>query len=145
VLILRFTEREVSLGGAANAAHNVHDLGARVVPVGVVARTPPATSCWRCSAAPAFRRRHRLRDRSRDAGEDTHHGRRLPGHATAGRPPRSRAGARAQPITEDALLTRLTSLAARADAILVSDYGYGTVTGASSSASARSRGRTGAW
>src|SRR5262249_59300466 len=34
VLILRFTEREVSLGGAANAAHNVHDLGARVVPGG---------------------------------------------------------------------------------------------------------------
>ena len=28
VLILRFTEREVRLGGAANAAHNVHALGA---------------------------------------------------------------------------------------------------------------------
>src|SRR4029450_411802 len=38
VLILRFTEREVLLGGAANAAHNVHALGARVVPVGVVGR-----------------------------------------------------------------------------------------------------------
>ncbi len=36
VLILRFTEREVLLGGAANAIHNVHALGARVVPVGVV-------------------------------------------------------------------------------------------------------------
>ena len=36
VLILRFTEREVLLGGAANAVHNVHALGARVVPVGVV-------------------------------------------------------------------------------------------------------------
>src|SRR3989442_7665524 len=32
------------------------------------------------------------------------------------------------PTTEDAVLTRLTTLAARADAILVSDYGYGTVT-----------------
>src|SRR5205807_97365 len=30
VLILRFVEREVLLGGAANAAHNVHALGARV-------------------------------------------------------------------------------------------------------------------
>ena len=38
VLILRFTEREVLLGGAANAVHNVHALGARVVPVGVVGR-----------------------------------------------------------------------------------------------------------
>ena len=33
-----------------------------------------------------------------------------------------------QTITEDALMTRLTGLAERADAILVSDYGYGTVT-----------------
>jgi bifunctional ADP-heptose synthase (sugar kinase/adenylyltransferase) len=29
VLILRFTERELRLGGAANAAHNVHALTAR--------------------------------------------------------------------------------------------------------------------
>ena len=36
MLILRFTEREVSLGGAANAVNNVHALGARVVPIGVV-------------------------------------------------------------------------------------------------------------
>jgi rfaE bifunctional protein kinase chain/domain len=33
-----------------------------------------------------------------------------------------------QPITEDALLARLTALGARADAVIVSDYGYGTVT-----------------
>ena len=46
MLILRFTEREVLLGGAANAAHNVHALGARVLPVGVVGpRRAPATSC----------------------------------------------------------------------------------------------------
>ncbi|MBI1848660.1 MAG: hypothetical protein HYR86_17040, partial [Candidatus Rokubacteria bacterium] len=32
VIILTFTEREVLLGGAANAAHNVHALGARVIP-----------------------------------------------------------------------------------------------------------------
>jgi len=32
VLILRFTDREVRLGGAANAAHNVHALGATVLP-----------------------------------------------------------------------------------------------------------------
>src|SRR5213592_4928541 len=33
-----------------------------------------------------------------------------------------------QPMTDDALLQRLGSLAAGADAIIVSDYGYGTVT-----------------
>src|SRR5688572_9621999 len=36
VLILRFTEREVRLGGAANASHNVHALGARSVAIGTV-------------------------------------------------------------------------------------------------------------
>ena len=32
------------------------------------------------------------------------------------------------PITEDALIARLTALAPRVDGILVSDYGYGTLT-----------------
>src|SRR5947207_13953233 len=36
VLILRFTNREVRLGGAANATDNVHALGAVATPVGVV-------------------------------------------------------------------------------------------------------------
>ena len=38
VIILKFTERDARLGGAANAAHNVHTLGARVIPIGVVGR-----------------------------------------------------------------------------------------------------------
>src|SRR5262245_62233867 len=38
VIILKFTDRDVRLGGAANAANNVHTLGARVVPIGVVGR-----------------------------------------------------------------------------------------------------------
>ena len=38
MLILRFTDREVRLGGAANAAHNVHALGATVLPVGLLGR-----------------------------------------------------------------------------------------------------------
>src|SRR5262244_4303004 len=36
VLILRFVERQVFLGGAANAAHKVHALGARVTPIGAI-------------------------------------------------------------------------------------------------------------
>src|SRR2546430_14835941 len=36
VLILRFAERQVFLGGAANAAHNAHALGARVTPIGAI-------------------------------------------------------------------------------------------------------------
>src|SRR5262249_16753635 len=38
VLILRFTGRQVKLGGAANAAHNVHALGARAHTVGGLGR-----------------------------------------------------------------------------------------------------------
>src|SRR3972149_3360612 len=46
VLILRFSSREVRLGGAANASPNVHGLGARVIPVGVGGgRTRPARRC----------------------------------------------------------------------------------------------------
>src|SRR5437879_13789835 len=38
VIILKFAERDVRLGGAANAAHHVAALAARVVPVGVIGR-----------------------------------------------------------------------------------------------------------
>src|SRR5437867_10626833 len=36
VIILHFTGRQVKLGGAANAAHNVHALGATALAVGVL-------------------------------------------------------------------------------------------------------------
>ena len=36
VLILRYLSREMRLGGAANACHNLHTLGATVLPLGVV-------------------------------------------------------------------------------------------------------------
>src|SRR5207237_1189914 len=38
VLILRFAERQVFLGGAANASHNAHALGARETPIGAAGR-----------------------------------------------------------------------------------------------------------
>jgi rfaE bifunctional protein kinase chain/domain len=38
VPILRFESREVRLGGAANASHNVHTIGAKVIPLGIVGR-----------------------------------------------------------------------------------------------------------
>jgi len=36
VLILRYLSEELRMGGAANACHNLHGLGARVLPLGVV-------------------------------------------------------------------------------------------------------------
>ena len=129
VLILRFTEREVSLGGAANAAHNVHVLGVRALPVGVVGRDTAGDELlglFRATGIPTD-------------GIVTENGRTTPvkTRINAGgyqatrqqvvRLDREPAGD-LQAITEDALVARLTALAERADAFLVSDYGYGTVT-----------------
>ena len=129
VLILRFTEREVGLGGSANAAHNVHALGARVVPIGVVGRDAPGDEMlglFHGAGMPTD-------------GIVTENGRPTPvkTRIMAGGYPATRQQVvrldrepegELQTITEDALMTRLTGLAERADAILVSDYGYGTVT-----------------
>ena len=129
VLILRFSERQVFLGGAANAAHNVHALGARVTPIGAVG--PDGAG-------------HELLALFRAAGIATDGVVTEPGRTTpmktrimAGgyqatrqqvvRLDREPAG-EPQPTTEDALLERLTTLGARVDAIVISDYGYGTVT-----------------
>jgi rfaE bifunctional protein kinase chain/domain len=129
VLILKFTAREVRLGGAANAAHNAHALGARVLPVGVIGKDGAGDellALFHASGVPTD-------------GIVTEAGRVTPmktrinaGGYQATRQQVVRLDREPvhepQPITEDALLSRLTSLAARADAILVSDYGYGTVT-----------------
>ncbi len=114
VLILRFAERQVFLGGAANAAHNVHALGARVTPLfraagiatdGIVTENGRATPMKTRIMAGGYQatRQQVVRLDREPAGEP-------------------------QPTTEDALLERLTALGARADAIVISDYGYGTVT-----------------
>jgi rfaE bifunctional protein kinase chain/domain len=128
VLILRFVAREVRLGGAANAAHNVHDLGAAARVVGVL-----GTDAAGQEAADLFRR----------AGIDPH------GIVTAADRPtpvktRIMAGGyqstRQQvvrldrepddgigPAVEAQLMERLERLGRDAEAFVVSDYGYGTV------------------
>jgi rfaE bifunctional protein kinase chain/domain len=129
VLILRFTERDLRLGGGANAAHNVHALGARVRPVGIVGDDAAGTellALLRRAAIPAD-------------GIVTEAGRTTPvkTRIMAGgyratrqqvvRLDREPAGD-PEPPTEAMLLDRLRTLAPAADAILVSDYGYGTIT-----------------
>jgi len=129
VLILRFTEREVGLGGAANAAHNVHALGARVVPIGVVGRDAPGDELLGLVHAAGMPTDGIVTENSRPTPVKT---RIMAGGYQATRQQVVRLDrepeAELQTITEDALVTRLTGLAERADAILVSDYGYGTVT-----------------
>jgi len=129
VLILRFTEREVGLGGSANAAHNVHALGARVVPIGVVGRDAPGDEVLGLFQGAGMPTDGIVTENGRPTPVKT---RIMAGGYQATRQQVVRLDrepdAELQTITEDALVTRLAGLAERADAILVSDYGYGTVT-----------------
>ncbi|MGH7388810.1 MAG: bifunctional heptose 7-phosphate kinase/heptose 1-phosphate adenyltransferase [Candidatus Rokuibacteriota bacterium] len=129
VIILRFTDRDVRLGGAANAAHNVHALGARVVPIGVVGRDGPGEELMTLFRGVGIPTDGLVVEAARTTPVKT---RIMAGGYQATRQQvvridREPAGELA-PTTEDAVLARLTALAARADAIVVSDYGYGTVT-----------------
>jgi len=129
VIILKFTDRDVRLGGAANATHNVKALGARVLPVGVVGRDQAGDELLgllRASGIPADGvvvepgRITPMKTRIMAGGYQAT-------RQQVVRIDREPAGEPA-PTTEDALLARLSSLAPHADAIVVSDYGYGTVT-----------------
>jgi rfaE bifunctional protein kinase chain/domain len=129
VLILRFTDREVRLGGAANAAHNVHALGATVLPVGLLGPDGAGDE---------------VQALFRQAGMSTDGISREPGRPT---PVKTRIMAGGYQATrqqvvrldrepdggisgaaEARLIERLRSIGATADGFLVSDYGYGTVT-----------------
>ena len=129
VLILRFTDREVRLGGAANAAHNVHALGAAVLPVGLLGQDAAGDEV------------HAL---FRAAGMSTEGLSREPGRPT---PVKTRIMAGGYQATrqqvvrldrepdggisgsaETRLVERLWAIGSTADGFLVSDYGYGTVT-----------------
>jgi D-glycero-beta-D-manno-heptose-7-phosphate kinase len=129
VLILRFVERETLLGGAANAAHNARALGARVVPIGVIGRDGAGQELQALFHAAGIPTDGLVSEAGRTTPVKT---RVMAGGYPATRQQvirldREPAGD-LMPTTEDALLGRLTALAVRADAILVSDYGYGTVT-----------------
>jgi D-glycero-beta-D-manno-heptose-7-phosphate kinase len=126
VLILKQREKHVAPGGAANAAHNLADLGATVTPVGVVGDDETGDALLRCF---------------RDKGISTRHVTRLKGFGT---PAKSRIlgglshWQRQQIVRIDRepasppsaeVRRRLTksaiSLAPKSSGMLVSDYGYG--------------------
>lgn len=128
VLILRFTGRQVKLGGAANAAHNVHALGATARAVGVLGRDVAGDEVVHLC---------------REAGIGTDGILRVPGRLT---PVKTRLMAGGHESTrhqlvrldrepeagmpleaETEIIERLRTLGRDADAFLVSDYGYGTV------------------
>jgi rfaE bifunctional protein kinase chain/domain len=128
VLILRFAEREVMLGGAANAAHNVHTLGARVLPVGVVGTDAAADELLGLFWTAGIATDGIVREPARVTPMKT---RIMAGGYQATRQQVVRLDREPadepQPLTETALLARIEELGPRCDAIVLSDYGYGTV------------------
>jgi rfaE bifunctional protein kinase chain/domain len=128
VLILRFTERDARLGGAANAANNVHALTARVVPIGVVGADRAGDEILGLFGGTGISTDGIVVERGRDTPVKT---RIMAGGYRATRQQVVRLDREPQgeldPVTEDALLERLFALAADVDAILISDYGYGTL------------------
>jgi rfaE bifunctional protein kinase chain/domain len=129
VIILRFTGRDVRLGGAANATNNVHALGARVVPIGVVGRDRAGDEVLALLHERGITTDGVVVDAGRLTPVKT---RIMAGGYQATRQqvvrldhePDSELSA----ATESALRARVDALARQADAVLVSDYGYGTVT-----------------
>lgn len=129
VLILKHRERSVVPGGGANAANNLADLGVNVLPVGLVGDDEPGRLLLK-----GFRRKHIpvsgvLKDKSFTTVTKT---RILAGMAHTARQQVVRIDREPQEFPNPHV-TRELYLAARnyahaSDALLVSDYGYGSAT-----------------
>ena len=126
VLILRFTDREVKLGGAANAIHNVHALGATVVPVGVLGADGAGTELERLFVAAGISTAGVITTSERPTAVKT---RIMAGGYETTRQQVVRLDrepdSTLSPAIEDRLIDRLNAVGPDADAFLVSDYGYG--------------------
>jgi len=142
VLILRHRETQLVPGGGANAANNLADLGARVLPVGILGDDAPG---------------HELLDYFRRKNVDTSGLVSVRGWTT---PVKTRylAGwthttrqqvlrvdheptAPLAPAAQKAILGRAKQHVRRTNALLASDYGFGTVTPALLSSLRRSGGQ----
>jgi rfaE bifunctional protein kinase chain/domain len=128
VLIIRHRHTESYPGGAANAVFNLADLGARVLPVGVVGNDHAGRQLL-----DHFRRKHINISGILRAGDwvTATKTRYLAGwtHTTeqqvlrVDREPQTKVSA----STENAIAQKAKKIAKRASAVLVSDYGFGAV------------------
>jgi len=129
VLILRFTDREVRLGGAANAAHNVRALGATVLPIGVLGADPAGDEVLRLFGESGIP----CEGVSRAVGRLTPVKTRImAGGYESTRQQVVRLDREPEPSlpgdVEARLIAAVKAAGSRVDAFLVSDYGYGSVT-----------------
>ncbi len=126
VLILKHRQTQIVPGGGANAAYNVADLGARVIPVGIVGADDAGRALLKCfgrrgvdTRAIVVAREFSTITKSRILA-GTVHGSRQQVLRIDREPARPVSAERRAQIERLAL-----RLARRADAVLVSDYGYG--------------------
>jgi len=127
VLILKQREKTVVPGGGANAANNLADLGAKVVPVGVVGDDETGEALLRYFQQKGISTRTILRMRNHVTPTKS---RILGGLAHWQRQQIVRVDREpSQPLQRE-LRRKLSRMAAsllpRASALLISDYGYGT-------------------
>lgn len=128
VLILRFTGRQVKLGGAANAAHNVHALGARAHAVGVLGPDAAGDEVVELFGTAGIGTEGLVRVPGRPTPVKT---RLMAGGHESTRHQVVRLDREPEPSlppdAEAKIIERLEALGRGAHAFLVSDYGYGTV------------------
>src|ERR1700731_3543917 len=129
VLILKHRERTVVPGGGANAVNNLADLGVNVLPVGIVGDDEPGRMLLKYFRHKRIPVSGVLKDRSYTTVTKT---RILAGMTHNARQQVVRVDREPQQAPS-AHLTRELYLAARnyahaSDALLVSDYGYGSAT-----------------
>jgi D-glycero-beta-D-manno-heptose-7-phosphate kinase len=128
VLILRHISREIGLGGAGNAAHNLSALGAQVIAVGVVGDDDVGRESLRLLAARGVDTGWMIIEKGRHTTTKT---RILAGgtHTTRQQVLRIDRGEYNQftSTTENRIIKTLNQKIKDVDAILVSDYQYGVL------------------
>jgi rfaE bifunctional protein kinase chain/domain len=129
VLILRFTDREVRLGGAANAAHNVNALGATALPIGVLGADTEGDEILRLFGEAGIPSEGVSRTAGRLTPVKT---RIMAGGYESTRQQVVRLDREPEPSlagdVEARLIAAVRGAGSGVDAFLVSDYGYGSVT-----------------
>jgi D-glycero-beta-D-manno-heptose-7-phosphate kinase len=129
VLILEYERDRFTLGGAANAIHNLCTLGARPIPIGVVGKDSAGDAVLarldelgvdRSGIVVDSSRPTTTKERFLGSGLHTMYQQILRIDRGYTRP--------VEPAVEKALLSSLEKLSKKNDVIVVSDYGYGTLT-----------------
>jgi len=129
VLILRYLSEELRMGGAANACHNLHGLGARVLPLGVVGADVAGEGIRRFfeNLGVSTEGLVTIPDRPTPVKTRIMAGGYRATRQQVVRIDREPAGGPPE-VVEERLLEQLRVWGPKTDAIVLSDYGYGTIT-----------------